>query len=82
MSDILRQQIEKITLLTDTEFDYIFSHFTTKKFKKHQFVIQEGENVQNDFFILDGCLKSYFTDKNGKEHILAFWNARLVDYRL
>jgi CRP-like cAMP-binding protein len=72
MSQILRQQIEKITLLTDTEFDYIFSHFTAKKFKKHQFVIQEGENVSNDFFILDGCLKSYFTDKNGKEHILAF----------
>jgi len=72
MSDILRQQIEKITLLNDTEFDYILSHFTIKKFKKHQFIIQEGENVLNDFFILNGCLKSYFTDKNGKEHILAF----------
>jgi CRP-like cAMP-binding protein len=72
MSNFLRQQIEKITPLTDVEFDYIFSHFTTKKYKKHQFVIQEGENVPNDFFILSGCLKSYFTDKNGKEHILQF----------
>jgi len=72
MSAILRQQIEKITPLTDAEFDYILSHFTFKKFKKHQFVIQEGEKVRNDFFIVSGCLKSYFTDKNGKEHILAF----------
>ena len=72
MSTILRQQIEKITLLTDLEFEYVFSHFTTKKIKKHQFVIQEGENVTNDFFILNGCLKSYFTDKNGKQHILQF----------
>lgn len=72
MSQILRQQIEKIILLTDTEFDYILSHFTAKKFKKHQFVVQEGENVPNDYFILNGCLKSYFTDNNGKDHILQF----------
>ena len=65
MSDILRHQIEKIIQITDTEFDYVFSHFTTKKFKKHQFVLQEGENVPNDYFILSGCLKSYFTDDNG-----------------
>ncbi len=72
MSQILRQQIEKITQLTDAEFEYVLSHFVNKKYKKHQFVIQEGEDVTNDFFILNGCLKSYFTDKNGKEHILQF----------
>lgn len=72
MSHILRQQIEKITPLTDQEFEYILSHFVSKKLKKHQFVLQEGENAPNDFFILSGCLKSYFTDKNGKEHILQF----------
>src|SRR5438477_3454521 len=72
MSEFLKQHIEKITPLTGAEFEYIFSHFTTKKFKKHQFIIQEGDKVTNDFFILSGCLKSYFTDNNGKEHILAF----------
>ena len=72
MSDILRQQIEKITSLTDTEFDYILSHFVNKKFKKHQFVIHEGQFVENDFFILSGCLKSYHSDTNGKEHIIQF----------
>ena len=72
MSLLLLQQIEKIVHLTDQEFDYILSHFVTKKFKKHQFVIQEGQSVENDYFILSGCLKSYFTDNNGKEHILQF----------
>lgn len=72
MSELLRQQIEKITILSDTEFDYVLSHFVKKKFKKHQFVVQEGEHVTYDYFILNGCLKSYFTDKNGKEHILQF----------
>ncbi|MEO8771087.1 MAG: Crp/Fnr family transcriptional regulator [Ferruginibacter sp.] len=72
MSEFLKQHIKKIAPISDAEFDYIFSHFTTKKFKKHQFVIQEGESVPNDYFILNGCLKSYFTDNNSKEHILQF----------
>ena len=72
MSEFLKQHIKKIAPISDVEFDYIFLHFTTKKFKKHQFVIQEGDSVLNDYFILNGCLKSYFTDNNGKEHILQF----------
>ncbi|MFM9841064.1 MAG: Crp/Fnr family transcriptional regulator [Cyclobacteriaceae bacterium] len=72
MSTFLRNHIERITPLTDTEFDYILSHFTSKKFKKHQFVVQQGEDVPNDYFILSGCLKSYFIDNNGKQHILQF----------
>lgn len=72
MSEILRHQIDKISPLTDTEFDYVLSHFTKRKFKKHQFVVQEGQLVDNDFFILEGCLKSYSTDASGKEHIIQF----------
>jgi CRP-like cAMP-binding protein len=72
MNEILRQQIEKIVPLTDKEFDYVQGHFVRKKFKKNQFVVQEGQMVDNDFFILIGCLKSYSTDANGKEHIIQF----------
>lgn len=72
MSELLRQQIEKITPLTDGEFEYILSHFTPKKYKKHQFLIQEDDTVPNDFFVLNGCLKAYHIDPDGKEHILQF----------
>jgi len=72
MSIALRQHFEKITPLTDQEFDYILSHFTTKKLKKHQFLIQEGDNVTNDYFVVKGLLKAAFTNGEGKEHILQF----------
>ncbi len=68
----LRKQIERLTPLTDEEFDYIFSHFTSKKLKKHQFLIQEGDNVLNDYFVVKGCLKAYHSDQTGKEYILQF----------
>jgi len=72
MSLLLRHHIEKIIKISDPEFDYVLSHFVYRKFKKHQFVVQEGQLVENDFFILSGCLKSYSTDSNGKEHIMQF----------
>ncbi len=72
MSEILRQQIEKITPLTDEEFDYILSHFTIKKLKKHQFLLQESEFAQYDFFVTKGLLKAYYKNTEGKEHILQF----------
>jgi CRP-like cAMP-binding protein len=72
MSIELRRHIEKITPLTDQEFDYILSHFTTKKLKKHQFLIQEGDNVSNDYFVVKGLLKAYHVDKEGKEYIMQF----------
>lgn len=72
MSHLLRNQIEKIVPLTNHEFEQVLTYFNYKKFKKHQFVIQEGQLAEYDYFILSGCLKSYSTDINGKDHIIQF----------
>jgi len=67
-----RQHIEQISPLTDAEFDYIFSHFIKKKFRKHQFLIQRDEIVKYEYFVLSGCVKAYTLDKDDKMHILQF----------
>lgn len=73
MSELLRQQIEKITPLTDSEFEYIRSHFILKKYKKHQFLVQEDAAVPYDFFVTKGLLKASYTNHHDdKEHILQF----------
>ncbi|POY37349.1 Crp/Fnr family transcriptional regulator [Solitalea longa] len=72
MSIELRKHFEKITPLTDQEFDYILSHFTTKKLKKHQYLIQEEDTVTNDYFVVKGLLKASHIDKEGKEYIMQF----------
>lgn len=35
-------------------------------------MVQEGQAVENDYFILSGCVKSYHTDEAGKVHIIQF----------
>lgn len=72
MSIELKKHIEKITPVSDLEFEYILSYFTRKKLKKHQFLIQENNYVQNDHFVIKGLLKAYYTNDEGKEHILQF----------
>ena len=78
----LRQHIEEIIKLSDEEFDFVLSHFEQINRRKHQYIIQEGEFVDKEYWIVKGCLKSYFLDENGKEHILQFGmeNWWITDY--
>lgn len=72
MHQNLRKHIESVVKLTDEEFELIGSHFTVKTFKKHQFLVQPGEKVRYNYYVISGLLKLVYTDANLKEHILAF----------
>jgi CRP-like cAMP-binding protein len=68
----LRTHIEKLIPLSDDEFAFISSCFSRKKIKKHQFIIQEGDEVRHCYFVVAGLLKLVYTDDNQKEHIVSF----------
>jgi CRP-like cAMP-binding protein len=70
--EILKQHIDKTVLLTDEQFAYLFSHFKPQSFKKGQVVIQEGDKVDKEYFVLSGCLKAFFVNDEAKVHILQF----------
>ena len=72
MQEKLREHIEKIIPLSDDEFALVLTHFTYKKFKKHQFLIQEGDAVKYSYFIVTGLLKLVYTDASEKQHIVSF----------
>ncbi len=72
MSHLLRQNIEKTISLTNDEFEFVLSHFSRRKFKKHQFIVREGDQVDYDYFVVDGLVKAAHINNEGKEHILQF----------
>ena len=43
-----------------------------KELIKGAVLIRQGQNVNNVYFVTNGCLRSYCIDKNGKEHTLQF----------
>ena len=72
MSLELRKHFEEIEALTDEEFEFIRPFFKLRKLRKHQFLIQNGSEVHHEHFVLKGLLRAYYTNDQGKEHILQF----------
>lgn len=69
---ILKEHIAKIVSLTNEQFDYFFSHFKPQSWKKGQTIISEGDKVDSEYFVLDGCLKSFYINDDMKMFILQF----------
>jgi CRP-like cAMP-binding protein len=44
----------------------------TKKLRKPQYLLQEGDVCRHNAFIAKGCLRSYRVGNDGTEHILRF----------
>ncbi|MBS0029279.1 Crp/Fnr family transcriptional regulator [Chitinophaga sp. 2R12] len=70
--DILKAHIDKITVLPKEQFDYFFQHFENRHFKKGQAIITAGDQVDGEYFVLSGCLKSFFINDDLKMFILQF----------
>lgn len=69
---LLKEHVSKIVSLTDEQFEYFFSHFKPETFKKGQTVISEGQNVDKEYFVISGCLKSFYVNDEVKMYILQF----------
>ena len=54
------------------EFKYILSQFVIKRFKKHQYLIQEGDASVYAYFVNSGLLKLVYSEESGKQHIVSF----------
>ena len=70
--ETLKAHVAKLATLTDDQFDYFFSHFKKLSFKKGQAIITEGDVVDCEYFVISGCLKSFFINDDLKMYILQF----------
>lgn len=71
-AEILKSHIAKTIKLSDEQFDYFYAHFKQLSFKKGQVLISEGDKVEQEYFVLEGCLKSFFINDDVKMFILQF----------
>ena len=68
----LIQYFNQILPLNNKEIEIIKDSFSEMKIKRRQFILQEGEICKHNTFVVEGCLKMYLVDDNGKEHNLQF----------
>jgi len=71
MEELIKKIKDRITLSSEAEA-YLISISKEKVIPKGSILIREGKTVKKIYLVTDGCLRSYCTDKNGKEHTLQF----------
>lgn len=69
---ILKDHITRTVELTDAQFDGFYACFKHESLRKGQMLIREGDLVTREYFVLDGCLKTYFLNDQLKMSILQF----------
>lgn len=85
MYDKLRAHIEKVVPLTDEEFAFVTTHFTTKHYKKRQFIFEEGDPVPDSYWVVSGLLMLAYRDEAARQHIVSFamedwWESDFLAY--
>lgn len=71
MENLINKIRHAIALSEEAE-QYIYSIAKEKVVSKGDILIWEGQTVNKTFFVVDGCLRSFCSDKEGKEHTLQF----------
>jgi CRP/FNR family transcriptional regulator, anaerobic regulatory protein len=72
MIEKLRSFLERHIPITEQQFVFIKTLFQSKKVKKGEFLLREGERAKYGIFVASGCLRTFTIDDKGKEHILQF----------
>ncbi len=72
MWPLLRQNISRYVSLSDDEFEMTESFFAYRKFRKKQYILQEGDICRHETFIMKGCARMYQVGNDGQEHVTQF----------
>ncbi|WP_299679934.1 Crp/Fnr family transcriptional regulator [uncultured Tenacibaculum sp.] len=72
LSETIVNTIFKTLDLKQTEKDNILSKLVYVQVKKGELLLTQNHDVKDQFFVLNGCLRTYHLDDSGKEHTLQF----------
>lgn len=70
-SNIIRHISVHVPLTPEEEL-LITGYLTTRKIRKRQFLVSEGEHCRSENFVVKGCFRSFYVDEKGKEYLLRF----------
>lgn len=62
----------KGVVLNAEEIEILQSLFSYKKYRKHQYLLQQGDVCRYESFVIKGIARIYEVDDKGQEHILQF----------
>lgn len=70
--DLLLSNLSRHVSLTAGETELFLSLIKSKSLKNGEFLLREGDICKHRSFVTNGCLKTYYMDENGLDHIIDF----------
>ncbi|HSM63046.1 MAG TPA: Crp/Fnr family transcriptional regulator [Gillisia sp.] len=70
-SNILNH-LRKVISLTESEEQEFTSILEEVKISKKNFLIEPGDLVNSEYYVVSGCLEAYYLDESGDKHIIQF----------
>ena len=68
----LRAYFEKQATFSEAEFALLRQLFRPRTLRRHEVLNRAGEVARHGAFVIEGCLRSFVVDAQGKEHLLQF----------
>ncbi|MBD0401191.1 Crp/Fnr family transcriptional regulator [Flammeovirga sp. EKP202] len=68
----LSKHIKELISISDEHLDEILGKFNEKVFQKREHILQQDAKVDEVYFIMSGCVRTYVYDLNGEEHNITF----------
>lgn len=72
MFDLILQNVARHIRLEPEEMRFFTSLLQVRRLKKKEFLLRAGDVCRCESFVLEGCLRNYYLDDKGSEHILQF----------
>lgn len=68
----LLKYINNYISLTNEEIAFLESKLIFRSYLKGQYIVQQGDVCKYSCFVISGCTKTFYLDKEGQEHIVMF----------
>lgn len=68
----LHLHINRQAALATADFERLLDVCETVHFKKNDTLIQPGQPIHHQYFVIGGCLRAYIIDLKGKDHTIQF----------
>ena len=81
----LYRHIEKRISLGEEDFYNLLKIFKEVNYSRKQLLIKPGQEINYQYFVIEGCLRTFMIDQGGKEHTVQFavedwWTSDYIAY--
>lgn len=70
--DLLKQHVHEFVSMPDKDIETFYHSFRSKKVRKKELLLRQGDVCDFEGFVTKGCFKVYTYDVNGREYVLYF----------